>query len=96
MILAEKGGVKIMSIENGLVSYSMEDLMEIVQAADDGFSFRGPEEQDPLGSLFAEIQTSKLPSETSNQEPLATPSSTDGLLSWELGNPVPQGVELKL
>ena len=40
MILAEKGGVKIMSIENGLVSYSMEDLMEIVQAADDGLSIR--------------------------------------------------------
>lgn len=37
-------------------TYSQEDLRQILNGGAEGFCFRGPQEQDPLGALFSEIQ----------------------------------------
>lgn len=46
---------KYMNKEGAGIEYTHEDIKQIA-GGDDGFCFRGPEEQDPLGQLFLDIQ----------------------------------------
>lgn len=44
-----------MNKEGAGIQYTHEDIKQIA-GGDDGFCFRGPEEQDPLGQLFSDMQ----------------------------------------
>ncbi len=84
-----------MSIEHNIGLYTHEDVRQIA-GGDDGFSFRGSEEHDPLGPLFAAIQNGDLLGATLQS---ATVSEVPVINSEVINTreiPVPQRVEVEL
>lgn len=69
-----------MNKEGAGIQYTHEDIRQIA-GGDDGFCFRGPEEQDPLGQLFLEMQNDNFGSgvifDASVQGQIVVPNGED-------------------
>lgn len=75
-----------------LGGYTQEDVRQIAAAGNEGFVFRGPEGQDPLGQLLSDVQSldrSSLPMGEADPK-----ESSQVLIFGE--NDIPQGAVVEL